>query len=63
MIDEKSGFYIHDWKKKNYEKTLFIVSGHDGERALQSAELNEIEDRAIENRKLLADSIFTEGDV
>ena len=63
MIDEKDGYFIHDWKKKNFEKTLFIVSGHSGERALQAAELNEVEDRIIQNRKTLADSIFTEGDV
>lgn len=54
-------YYTHFDADKNYEKTLFLASGTE-ERPLQSAELNEIEDRHIYHRKMLFDSVFENGD-
>ena len=57
-----SDYYNHYDPKKNYERTLFLASGSK-ERVLQSAELNELQDRLIGQRKQLADSLFRNGDL
>ena len=55
-------YYNHFDAKKDYERTLFLASGSK-ERVLQSAELNELQDRLISQRKQVADSLFKNGDL
>ncbi len=55
-------YFNHFDPAKNFEKTCFLASGSK-ERPLQSAELNETEDRQIYNRTTLADSFLQNGDL
>ena len=55
-------YYNHFDANNNYEKTIFLASG-TRERSLQSAELNELEDRVIYNRRELANVLLKNGDL
>ena len=57
-IPPPTGYYSRDESAKNFEEHLFIAGP-----ALQSAELNEIQQRSASRLKAVADSLFRDGDI
>ncbi|GHS92985.1 hypothetical protein AGMMS49949_05730 [Alphaproteobacteria bacterium] len=53
-----NNYYNRFETSKNYEKSLFLAG-----RGLQSSELNEIQETALNKLKSLGDAIFKDGDV
>lgn len=58
MAIESPGYYNRDDPEKNFEEHRFIAG-----RALQSAELNEIQTAANYRIKQIGDSLFKDGDI
>lgn len=57
-ISYPSGYYNRFDPDKNYEKHLFIAG-----KVLQSAELNEIQESAIDKVRSIGDAVFKDGDI